>query len=139
MKAPKSNQQRREEIKAARRERLALRLLELERQQAAMQAAWRAARRSKRAGKSIFGRRLAVDYEKLVPNNSYGMTDFARLGFYEDLPFICADCGAECIWTAERQRWWYEVAGGSQYTTAKRCAACRAKAREAKKAAGRPA
>lgn len=142
MKAHKSNKQRREEIKAARREQRAARLQELEQQHAAMQAACRTAHqinRLARAGKSPFGHCVAVDYSKLVPYNSYGMTDFVLRGYYEDLPFTCTDCGAACVWTAERQRWWYEVAGGSQYSTARRGAACRAKERERKQAFGRPA
>lgn len=85
------------------------------------------------------GRLIAVDYRQLVANNSYGQTDFAARGYYLDRPFRCVDCGAECVWSAERQRWWYEVAGGSQYSTAVRCAACRAKERQRKAAARLPA
>ncbi|MDR1994778.1 zinc-ribbon domain containing protein [Azonexus sp.] len=142
MKTHKSNKQRREEIKSARRDLRASRLQELEQQRTAMKVACRTARyinRLARTGKSPFGHCVPVDYSKLVPNNSYGITDFARHGYYEDLPFFCVDCGAACIWTAERQRWWYEVVGGSQYSTARRCAACRAKERKRKQASGRPA
>jgi len=45
--------------------------------------------------------------------------------FYEDLEFTCRDCGREHVWTAADQKWWFEVAGGSLYSGAVRCAACR--------------
>lgn len=111
MKCFKSGKQRSSEIKAARRGR----------------------RQARSAANALParppGRWVAVDYERLVPNNSYGQTDFAARGYYLDRPFCCVDCGAACVWSAERQRWWYEVAGGSQYATATRCAACREKER----------
>ncbi len=74
---------------------------------------------------------------QLRPHNSYGEPDFVRRGYYEDLPFRCVDCGAEGVWTAVRQKWWYEVAKGDVFTTALRCAACRAKERLRKEAARR--
>jgi Probable zinc-ribbon domain len=49
--------------------------------------------------------------------------------YYEDITFTCMDCGAVGVWTAARQKWWYEVAGGDIQTTARRCKACRAKER----------
>lgn len=73
----------------------------------------------------------------LRPNNSYDVPDFVRRGYYEDLVFRCIDCGAEGLWTAERQRWWYEVAQGDVFTTARRCATCRARERARKEAARR--
>lgn len=116
MKCFKSGKQRRSEIKTARRVR----------RQAAPTNALPACPP---------GRWLAVDYDRLVPNNSYGQTDFAARGYYLDRPFRCVECGAACVWSAERQRWWYEVAGGSQYSTATRCAACRERERRRKAAA----
>jgi ribosomal protein S27AE len=65
----------------------------------------------------------------LRPNNSYAAPEFVRRGYYEDVAFRCIDCGAEGVWFAERQRWWYEVAGGDVFTTARRCPACRANKR----------
>ncbi|WKB51000.1 zinc-ribbon domain containing protein [Eleftheria terrae] len=50
--------------------------------------------------------------------------------FYVDRPFRCRDCGIACVWRAERQKWWYEVAKGSIWSTAVRCAACRERQRE---------
>ena len=46
--------------------------------------------------------------------------------FFEDVEFICRDCGAVHIWTAVDQKWWFEVAGGSLYSHAVRCSTCRA-------------
>ena len=45
--------------------------------------------------------------------------------FYVDKPFTCKDCGAEQIWTAKQQKWWYEVVKGNIETTAIRCRPCR--------------
>lgn len=114
----KSGKQRCAEIKAARRERRRTR-----------QSACRTATRFPS------GPMVPVDYNKLMPNNSYGMSDFALRGYYVDQAFRCCDCGAECVWTAERQRWWYETAGGCQYAIAKRCRACRLRERERKQLA----
>ncbi|MDO5624240.1 MAG: zinc-ribbon domain containing protein [Pseudomonadota bacterium] len=44
---------------------------------------------------------------------------------YADQPFVCVDCGAHEVWTAKQQKWWHEVAHGSVYSVARRCAACR--------------
>jgi hypothetical protein len=70
-----------------------------------------------------------VERAALRPHNSYGEPDFVTRGYYQDLAFRCVDCGAEGVWTAERQKWWYEVAQGEVFTTARRCAACRARER----------
>lgn len=45
--------------------------------------------------------------------------------WYEDLEFTCVDCGKVEVWTAARQQWWYEVAGGLLASRAIRCHACR--------------
>ncbi|MBB3169452.1 zinc-ribbon domain containing protein [Simiduia aestuariiviva] len=47
--------------------------------------------------------------------------------FYLDREFNCKKCGKTEIWTAERQKWWYEVAKGSFETTAAVCRECRDK------------
>jgi hypothetical protein len=51
--------------------------------------------------------------------------------FFEDIRFTCRDCGAEQVWTAADQKWWFEVAGGSLYSTAVRCLTCRTARRHA--------
>lgn len=53
---------------------------------------------------------------------------------YLDQPFTCADCGKACVWKAEDQKWWFEVAMGSIYKRAARCLDCRRKRREAREA-----
>jgi hypothetical protein len=68
------------------------------------------------------GRRIKADLTKQTPNNSYSPPLY-----YEDVKFSCRDCGAECIWTAEQQRLWYEEWGGSVQSTAIRCRPCRQK------------
>lgn len=55
--------------------------------------------------------------------------------YYEDLSFICKDCGSQEVWTASQQKWWYEVAGGLFEATAIRCRSCRATERKRKQEA----
>lgn len=75
-------------------------------------------------------RTAPVSPERLAELPWPGAPDFIRRGYYQDLSFVCVDCGAACLWFAQRQKWWYEVAGGDLASTARRCAACRARARE---------
>ncbi|MBS1160607.1 MAG: hypothetical protein H6R15_3026 [Proteobacteria bacterium] len=119
MKAFKSGKQRRVELLAARERR---------RQRRSRQAKADASPAVKRCPAAC----VPVDPARLQPYNSYDVPDFVWRGYYVDLAFRCRDCGAEGVWTAERQRWWYELAGGDVYTTACRCAPCRAKARQRK-------
>ena len=116
MKTCKSGKQRAAEIKAARQ-------AQRQRQAAGSARIWPSSRY------------VPVDVGKLVPDNSYGCPDFVQRGYYLDRVFRCRDCGKEGVWSAERQRWWYEVAGGSQYSTAVRCAACREQERQRQQAA----
>src|SRR5262249_32100586 len=73
------------------------------------------------------GHRIKADLHKQTPNNSH-----SRPLYYEDLRFTCRDCGAECVWTAEQQRLWYEQWGGPVQSTAIRCRACRKRVQRAK-------
>ena len=68
-------------------------------------------------------------------SNSYSTPDFAERGYYIDKPFSCRDCGEPQVWTAEQQKWWYEVAQGNVFSTATRCRACRRQDRTRKEAA----
>ena len=68
---------------------------------------------------------VRVNVAALAPNNSYGVPGFVERGYYKDEPFTCAGCGVAQIWTAWQQKWWYEVAKGFAYSTAKHCRACR--------------
>ncbi len=77
---------------------------------------------------------VAADASKRVPNNSYSPLPL----FYVDKEFTCADCGREEIWTAQQQKWYYEVAKGSQYATAVRCRDCRRKRSEQQTGHGDP-
>lgn len=107
----KSGKQRRAQIKAARLER--------------------AHKRHPLSPEAI----VCVNPTRLAPDGSYGVPDFVRRGYYLDVAFRCVDCGAEGVWTAQRQKWWYEVAQGGVWTTARRCRACRAKRRAEREAA----
>lgn len=80
---------------------------------------------------------VAVSPSLLAPNNSYDSPEFLLRGYYADIHFRCLDCGAECVWTADRQRWWYEIARGDVFSTAIRCKACRAVERARKATARR--
>lgn len=116
----KSNKQRRQEIKLRRIQR--------------------AQRQARRATARPVDRPIGattVTPALLRPTTSYGVPDFVRRGYYQDLPFRCKDCGQAEIWTAERQRWWYEVAQGDVWTMATRCRACRERERTRKTEARR--
>ncbi len=116
----KSNKQRRQEIKARR-----------------IQRAQRQARHSTARPVDRPIGTVTVSPALLGPTTSYGVPDFVRRGYYQDKPFHCKDCGRAEIWTAERQRWWYEVAQGDVWTTATRCRACRQRERTRKAEARR--
>lgn len=75
-------------------------------------------------------RYLPVNRLALQPDGSYGAPEFVNRGYYQDITFCCVDCGAPEVWTAERQKWWYETAKGNVWTIAKRCKACRMEKRK---------
>ena len=93
----------------------------------------RATRKAKTAGKRtpkpLPTGTAPVHEALLAPNNSYGAPQFVYRGYYLDLPFVCHGCGKEEVWTATQQKWWYEVAKGFAYSTAKLCRTCRREAR----------
>ena len=62
---------------------------------------------------------------------------FVIRGYYRDIVFKCKDCLKEEVWSATRQKWWYEIAKGDLWTTATRCNSCRRKERERKAEARR--
>jgi len=69
--------------------------------------------------------RLSADLSQQASNNSYDPPLY-----YEDIEFRCISCRSYEVWTAKQQKWWYEVAKGSIYSTAIRCRACRQTLRE---------
>jgi len=73
---------------------------------------------------------VRVNVSALAPTNSYGSPRFVQRGYYEDQPFTCTGCGAEQVWTAWQQKWWYEVAKGFIYSTARYCRVCRRREQE---------
>jgi hypothetical protein len=85
----------------------------------------REAERSERLSPPSLGAIIIANASQQAPNNSY-----SGRSFYQDEPFVCADCGKSEVWTARQQQWWYEVAKGSIYSTAKRCRECRKRRRE---------
>jgi hypothetical protein len=80
---------------------------------------------------------VPVNPEALAPYNSYGLPRYVERGYYEDVPFRCGGCGAEEVWTATQQKWWYEVAKGYVYSTARLCRPCRRRERESRAASRR--
>jgi hypothetical protein len=64
---------------------------------------------------------VAADHAQLAHNNTYGLLP----DFYIDRPFTCRDCGAQELWTAKQQKWWYEIAKGPIDSCAVRCRPCR--------------
>lgn len=105
----KSSKQRRKEIGDDRAARRAIK---------AAAAQVRQMERMKREG-------VPVNETSLAPYNSYGAPDFVERGYYRDKPFVCGGCGKKEVWTAAQQKWWYEVAKGYVYSTARHCRACR--------------
>ena len=75
---------------------------------------------------------VPVNPANLSPNNSYGIPEIVKRGFYVDMLFTCKHCGAPQIWTAQQQHWWYELAKGDIWTIAVLCRPCRIKERERK-------
>ena len=64
---------------------------------------------------------MPADYAVLTAhNNALSLPEY-----YVDKPFICQRCGASEVWTAEQQKWWYEVAHGSIHSGANTCRKCR--------------
>ena len=107
----KSNKQRRAEIKAqrlARAERTTVRLNAAD------------PRRMTAAALRAQGAEPA-DTERLARLN----TTYFLPTFYVDRPFRCRDCGAEEVWTAKQQKWWYEGVGARLESQATRCLPCR--------------
>jgi hypothetical protein len=102
----KSNKQRRKEIKAHRLKRTK-KLVQTEKINNATKLPFSA---------------ISADCKALQHNNSYCLPLF-----YVDKPFVCKDCGIAQIWTAQQQKWWYEVAKGDINSTAIRCRSCRCK------------
>lgn len=83
------------------------------------------------------GHAVPVDPTALAPDNSYSAPEWLVRGWYEDVAFRCRDCGAEGVWSAEGQKWWYEVMRGGRWTRAIRCRDCRRAERERRAAARR--
>ncbi|MET3497345.1 zinc-ribbon domain containing protein [Variovorax boronicumulans] len=117
----KSNKQRRAEIKAHRLARAAR-----------VEAQLRVPERQRKVCLRMSGIEQA-DLEILGRhNNTYGLLP----EFYVARPFTCRDCGAEQVWTARQQKWWYEVVHGPIDSRAVRCLACRRARRERLRHAG---
>ena len=118
----KSGKQRRMELDAKRKARAA-------KSAAKHHASGQAARDTDRG--------VPVNPKLLTPHGSYSEPEFVTRGFYVDQPFDCVDCGTAEVWTAAQQKWWYEVAKGNVFTTARRCRACRRRERERREKARR--
>ena len=117
----KSNKQKRSEIsarKAAKREKE-----EILAAQVAREARLEFLRLARARGE------LSVDTTKLSKTNSYSIPAFVERGTYAPIEFACKMCGKVETWTAEQQKWWYEIAKGDVFTTATMCRPCRRKER----------
>jgi hypothetical protein len=99
----KSNRQKREELKQRRA------LKQLSQQELQL----RHDLKSKRA--------IPVDRSKIISRSALPRIPT----HYRDIRFTCKDCGAAEIWTATRQKWWYEKAQGEIESVATRCRKCR--------------
>jgi hypothetical protein len=72
------------------------------------------------AGRPVPGMALA-DLEVLKRYNH----TWSPPRYYLDRAFTCRDCGAEEVWTAKQQKWWYEIVHAPIDSVAVRCRACR--------------
>lgn len=117
----KSNKQRRAEIKAHRLARAAR-----------VEAQPRVSHRQSGVCLSVLG----IERADLNVLGRYNNTCVPPPEFYFARPFTCRDCGAEEIWTAKQQKWWYEVAHGHIDSRAVRCLACRRAHRERLRSTG---
>ena len=117
----KSGKQRKAELKAQRVER----------------AATRPVLRGGEQRREVSGSRAPCNPANLAPSNSFGTPEFVQRGYYMDVLFQCAVCHKEEVWSATRQKWWYEVAKGSVESKAKLCNACRRAERQRKSEARR--
>ncbi len=67
--------------------------------------------------------RLVVDKNKWGANeNTYCLAP----DYYHDLVYNCVDCGKQTVWTAERQKYFFEELGGNTNSKAVRCQICSA-------------
>ena len=107
----KSNKQRKSEIKLRR----------WQRQQAQREAA-------KPTLNPLPAGVLQADMARLAQLNG-ACSYFWHRGYYEDRAYCCRDCGADCVWTARDQKWWYEQVQGNLDSVAVRCRPCNAKFR----------
>lgn len=122
MKTRKSNKQRRAELLAQRR---------LKKQRKKLLATADVRRLPNGYGTA------PVDVYQMANYYGYGAPDFISRGFYIDVSFVCKDCGAHEVWTAQQQKRWYEDLKGDIYAYAVRCSACRKVERERKATARR--
>jgi hypothetical protein len=90
-----------------------------------------------RAMREAIAKGVSVDPGQLAPDGSYSRPDFVARGYYVDKPFECQHCGEPQTWTAAQQKWWYEVAKGGVWTTARLCRPCRRRERERREEARR--
>jgi len=74
-----------------------------------------------------------ADQSELVHNNTYEPFPL----FYVDKLIVCRNCSKNEVWTAENQKWWYEVAKGNIFSEAVKCCKCRKKEKIAKSEARR--
>jgi hypothetical protein len=125
----KSSKQRRDEIKSDRKAKKVSRIKRAKRDQLES--------RMRYMSDSIAAGAVPVNASLLRPNGSYSVPEFLTLGIYLEKGFTCIDCGAEQVWTATQQKWWYEVAKGDLSATATRCRPCRRHERERKTEARR--
>jgi Probable zinc-ribbon domain len=72
---------------------------------------------------------FGVNRARLAPHGMYIEPDFVVRGCYVDESFVCQQCGAPEVWTAAQQKWWYEVAKGNVFSTARLCRPCRQRER----------
>jgi hypothetical protein len=79
---------------------------------------------------------VLVNPDRLKPFNSYGAPEWLTRGYYEDIEFRCRDCHEEHTWTAQAQKWYFEMVRGVVWGQASRCREC-SKKEQARRAEAR--
>jgi hypothetical protein len=124
----KSTRQRRTEIKVQRAGKRELTMQDAAQAfQASRAAADRAHELQRDRQRLTVSKQAWVNPANLRPTNSHGTPEFVARGDYTNQAFTCKTCGAQEVWPATQQKWWYEAARGDVWTTAVLCKPCRRK------------
>ena len=85
-----------------------------------------------REGLIVKGVEIPKDSLPADPNSQAAGAGYAVKFYYKDIPYTCAGCGKEDVWTAQQQKKYYEIQKGNIYNEPKWCHECHLKRMQAK-------